>query len=79
MTDRLFKPFQCRPQFSYMTYNAAQARRPPASSMRVDIDTKFDVATFAVTIGGVEVLVAVEFESAAQDEKFLPPKNTPTV
>jgi len=32
-----------------------------------------------VTIGGVEVLVAVEFGSAAQDEKCWPPKNTPRV
>jgi hypothetical protein len=47
--------------------------------MRVSIDTEFDIAAFAVTTGGVEVLVAVEFESAAQDEKFLPPKNTLTV
>jgi hypothetical protein len=49
--------------------------------MRVGIDTEFDfdIAAFAVTTGGVEVLVAVEFESAAQDEKFLPPKNTLTV
>jgi hypothetical protein len=57
-----------------MPYNPAQARRPPAGSMRVGIDTEFDVAAFAVTIGGVEVLIAVGFESAAQGEKFLPPK-----
>jgi hypothetical protein len=62
-----------------MPCNPAQARRLPASSMRVGIDTEFDIAAFAVTTGGVEVLVAVEFESAAQDEKFLPPKNTLTV
>lgn len=37
------------------------------------------VAELAVTIGGVEVLVTVEFKRAAQDEKFWPPKNTPIV
>lgn len=60
-------------------YNQTQAKIPPATNIVVDIEIMEDVPELIVTTGGVAVPVAVVFVRAAQDEKFFPPKNTPTV
>ena len=66
------------PTYASDSYSPDHAIKP-ATIMSVEIPAIVADAPLAVTVIGGAVVVGVPFVKAAHEEKFCPPRNTPTV